>query len=108
MTARTRKDHPHVNRHRLVATALVLSCGVLGQAGIAIADDEGTTNDSTTGANILALFRELSEQGRTIVLVTHDNEIAANAPRRIVIKDGKMLNAPDHFHDKQPAANGTS
>ena len=51
MTARTRKDHPHVNRHRLVATALVLSCGVLGQAGIAIADDEGTVNDSTTGAN---------------------------------------------------------
>src|SRR6186997_171141 len=52
MTARTRKDHPHVNRHRLVATALVLSCGVLGQAGIAIADDEGTANDSPTGANV--------------------------------------------------------
>jgi putative ABC transport system ATP-binding protein len=55
--------------------------------------DEPTGNlDSTTGANILTLFRELSEQGRTIVLVTHDNDIAENAPRRIVIRDGKIQN----------------
>ena len=43
------------------------------------------TSTPKPGANILELFRELSEQGSTIVLVTHDNKIAAQTPRRIEI-----------------------
>lgn len=67
--------------------------------------DEPTGNlDSKTGATILALFRELSEQGRTIVLVTHDNEIAANAPRRIVIRDGRIVQNADNWHSGLRAA----
>jgi putative ABC transport system ATP-binding protein len=94
--------------NRAKNTPLQLSGGQMQRVAIAralvnnpkiIFADEPTGNlDSTTGATILALFRELSEQGRTIVLVTHDNEIAENAPRRIVIRDGKIQHGADKPH----------
>jgi len=87
--------------NRVHNTPLQLSGGQMQRVAIARAlvndpkivfADEPTGNlDSSTGANILELFRELSEQGRTIVLVTHDSNIAAKAPRRIEICDGKIV-----------------
>src|SRR5882757_4460922 len=94
--------------HRVKNTPLQLSGGQMQRVAIAralvnrpkiIFADEPTGNlDSKTGANILELFRELSEQGSTIVLVTHDNKIAEQTPRRIEIEDGVIVhdvkNAP--------------
>lgn len=58
--------------------------------------DEPTGNlDSHTGEAILQLFHDLSRQGRTIALVTHDPEIAAVTPRRIEIRDGKIASNTD-------------
>ena len=53
--------------------------------------DEPTGNlDSHTTEDIMQIFRELHEQGNTIVLITHDNEVAAQAKRIIHIRDGKL------------------
>src|SRR5882724_10085518 len=58
--------------------------------------DEPTGNlDSHTGEAILTLFRKLSQEGRTIALVTHDPEIAAVTPRKIEIRDGKIAKQVD-------------
>ncbi len=51
--------------------------------------DEPTGNlDTSTSAEIMELFYELHRGGRTIVLITHDPEIAAAAPRRVMLRDG--------------------
>ena len=53
--------------------------------------DEPTGNlDSKTASEIIALLRELNSQGRTIILVTHDPELAKSSPRLISVKDGLL------------------
>lgn len=53
--------------------------------------DEPTGNlDSKTSAEIMDMFHELHESGNTIVLITHDNDVAAQAARSIRIRDGKL------------------
>jgi putative ABC transport system ATP-binding protein len=44
--------------------------------------------DSTSGAAVLEVLKEMNSEGRTIVLITHDLEVAAAANRRIYIRDG--------------------
>jgi putative ABC transport system ATP-binding protein len=53
--------------------------------------DEPTGNlDSAAGAEVMAILRQLHEEGRTVVLVTHDDAVAAYAEREILFKDGVL------------------
>ena len=54
--------------------------------------DEPTGNlDSKSTAEIMQLLQELHAAGNTLVLITHDNEIAAAAPRRVQLLDGRIV-----------------
>lgn len=67
-----------------IARALVTS------PDIVLADEPTGALDSKTGAQVISLLKDLHSEGRTIILITHDLEIAASAPRRVFLRDGKI------------------
>nr|WP_198592669.1 ABC transporter ATP-binding protein [Vibrio splendidus]PMH66917.1 macrolide ABC transporter ATP-binding protein [Vibrio splendidus]PMJ27360.1 macrolide ABC transporter ATP-binding protein [Vibrio splendidus] len=58
---------------------------------IILADEPTGALDSKSGAEIEALFNQLHAEGRTLIIVTHDNSLAERAKRIVTIKDGKVL-----------------
>lgn len=68
-----------------VARALVT------QPTLILADEPTGNLDSKSSHDIMELLHELHSQGNTIVLITHDNEIAAEAPRRVRLLDGRVV-----------------
>jgi len=84
-------DRLNFDRNRLsggqqqrVAIARALVTG----PDIVLGDEPTGALDSKTGAAVIELLKELHREGRTIVLITHDLEIAASAPRRVFLRDG--------------------
>ena len=67
-----------------IARALLLRPALL------LADEPTGNLDSKTAADVLALFAELNRDGQTVVLVTHDPDVAERAPRRVRMRDGKV------------------
>jgi putative ABC transport system ATP-binding protein len=62
-----------------------------GRPALVMADEPTGNLDSATGASILELLRELHREGTTIVVITHDPEVAAAMERRIEIRDGRII-----------------
>ncbi len=62
-----------------------------GRPALVMADEPTGNLDSATGASILDLLRELHREGTTILVITHDHEVAAVMERRIEIRDGKII-----------------
>ncbi len=67
-----------------VARALV------GEPAIVLADEPTGNLDSRTGGELMELLRGLHEGGATLVIITHDEEIAASVPRRVAVRDGRI------------------
>ena len=72
-----------------VARALVTEPALL------LADEPTGNLDSESTDDVLGLFDELSATGRTIVLITHEHDVAARADRRLVVRDGQIMAASD-------------
>jgi putative ABC transport system ATP-binding protein len=75
---------------------------LINDPSILLADEPTGNLDSQTGAEIMALFDELNARGNTIVVVTHEEDIAAHARRIVRLKDGKIRD--DQINDRKLSA----
>jgi putative ABC transport system ATP-binding protein len=67
---------------------VAIARALVGRPSIVFADEPTGNLDSRSGAQIIGLLRELNAEGTTIVVITHDLEVAASLPRRVHIRDG--------------------
>ena len=74
---------------------VAIARALAGDPSLILADEPTGNLDSKTGAEVMKLFHELHEAGNTIVLITHDAQIAAQTPRAIHIHDGRVLEPMD-------------
>jgi putative ABC transport system ATP-binding protein len=70
---------------------VAIARALVGRPRVILADEPTGNLDSRTSLEVMALFQELGTQGITIVLVTHEPEVATFASRVVVVKDGKLL-----------------
>jgi len=71
---------------------------------VILADEPTGALDSKSGADVMQLLQDLSARGHTVILITHEREVAEHAPRVIEIKDGRIVADPG----PQPPVNGAA
>jgi len=85
---------------------VAIARALVGRTAIVLADEPTGNLDSASGTSIMAMLEELNAQGATIIVITHDRELATQFPRRVEILDGHIvndtgpLNAPSHLADE--------
>ena len=69
---------------------VAIARALVGRPSVVLADEPTGSLDTASGAAIVALLHELHAGGATIVVITHDREVAARLPRRVEVRDGRI------------------
>ncbi len=69
---------------------VAIARALVNRPAIILADEPTGNLDTRTGEQIMGLFHELHRQGATIVIITHDRELAKDLPRQVHIRDGRL------------------
>lgn len=80
-------------QQRVACARALVSRALVSRPDIIFADEPTGNLDSHTGAEIVQLFHSLHDEGATIVMITHDQHLAAQFPRRESVLDGKLVDA---------------
>jgi len=70
---------------------VAIARAVAGEPALVLADEPTGALDSVNGEAVLALLNELNRDGTTIAVITHDRDVAARLPRRITMRDGRIV-----------------
>ncbi|WP_405152011.1 ABC transporter ATP-binding protein [Sphaerisporangium sp. NBC_01403] len=95
-------DRMHHRPHQLSGGQMqrvAIARAVVGQPVLLLADEPTGALDSASGAAVIELLRELNAAGSTVVIITHDGQLAASLPRRIQVRDGQVV-ADERLEDQ--------